>query len=378
MSPVTKAGLEDVVAASSEICFIDGEKGILVYRGYEIGQLAERATFEEVAYLLWNGRLPRQSELDELSEALAAARGLPSEMMPVLEALARPQSGQAGSPMAALRTAVSALAAFDPEAEDNSIEANRRKAVRLTSQMATIIAAGERLRRGRQPIAPVPKLSHAANFLYMLTGHEPEAETARAFDTCLVLHAEHGFNASTFAARVVASTQSDMHSAICAALGALKGPLHGGANTGVMEMLLEIGKPARVDDHVEQALAAKKRIMGFGHRVYRTLDPRARYLKKYSEQLAQRTGNGVWFEMSRRIEELMAAKGLNANVDFYSASTYYMMGIPHDLFTPVFALARITGWSAHVLEQLANNRLIRPREEYEGPMGLKFVPIEQR
>lgn len=374
MSPVGKAGLEDVVAASSQICFIDGEKGVLVYRGYDISELAERATFEEVAYLLWHGSLPRASQLEELSESLAVNRGLPPEMAPVLEASAR-----STSPMAALRTAVSALALYDPDAEDNSPEANRRKAIRLTSQMATIVAAYDRLRHGKDPIAPVPKLTHAANFLYMLTGRVPDEATARALDTCLVLHAEHGFNASTFAARIAASTLSDMHSAITAAIGTLKGPLHGGANTRVMEMLVEIGQMDRVEPYLRQTLAAKSRIMGFGHRVYHTLDPRARYLKKFSEQLGERTGNRLWFEISRRIEEWMQAeKGLNANVDFYSASTYYLMGIPPDLFTLIFALARITGWTAHVLEQMSNNRLIRPREEYEGPRGLKYVPIEQR
>lgn len=374
MSPTAKAGLEDVVAASSRICFIDGEKGILVYCGYEIGELAEHATFEEVAYLLWHGSLPRRAELEALSERLAASRGLPDEMMPILRACARSES-----PMAALRTAVSALALFDPDAEDNSPETNQRKAIRLTSQMATIVAAYDRLRKGKDPIPPVPKLSHAANFLYMLTGNVPDEMTARALDVCLVLHAEHGFNASTFAARVTASTQADMHSAICSAIGTLKGPLHGGANTRVMEMLVEIGKVERVEPYLGEALAAKKRIMGFGHRVYHTLDPRARFLKKFSEELAKRAANPAWYEISREIETRMRElKGLDANVDFYSASTYYMMGIPHDLFTPVFAVARIAGWSAHVLEQMADNRLIRPREDYTGPMGLKYVPMEKR
>ncbi len=369
-----KVGLQDVVIATTEICSIDGQRGILTYRGYNIHDLAEHSTFEEVVYLLWYGRLPRPAELDELRRQLVEHRPIAPEMVDLLKRLPPPQH-----PMETLRTAVSALSLYDPEAEDMSLEANRRKALRLTGQMGTIVAAFGRIRDGQEPIPPDPNLNHAANFLYMLTGQAPDAETARHFDVALILHADHSFNASTFAARVTASTLSDMHSAITSAIGTLKGPLHGGANEQVMRMLLEIQTLDRVDDHIHRLLAEKKKIMGFGHRVYHTEDPRATVLRKMSEALGRRHHDTRWFEMSKRIEELMIReKKLNANVDFYSASAYYVMGIPVDLYPLIFAVSRISGWTAHVLEQYANNKLIRPLAEYTGPTNQKYVPIDQR
>ena len=372
---VAKAGLEGVVAADSSICYIDGDAGILSYRGYNIHTLAENATFEETAYLLWFGRLPKRAELEELQQKLAAARGLPAAVMDFLRALP-PKT----VPMHMLRTAVSALSIYDPDAEDMSEQANIRKSIRLTAQMGTVVAAFARLRDGKQPVDPDPALSYAANFLYMLNGTRPAEVSAKTLDIALILHADHEFNASTFAGRVTAGTLADLHSATTSALGALKGPLHGGANEAVMKILAPIGSADEAVAHVREMLAAKKKVPGFGHRVYRTEDPRATHLRRMSEALGRQHNDPKWFEMSRAIEQLVnSEKRLNANVDFYSASTYHVLGIPIDLFTPVFAMSRITGWTAHFLEQYANNRLIRPRSDYVGPpVGQPWVPIEQR
>jgi citrate synthase len=369
-----KVGLQDVVVATSSICSIDGQRGILTYRGYDIHDLAEHATFEEVVYLLWYGRLPRQHELDELIQQLAENRPISPEIVDLLKRLPPPQH-----PMETLRTAVSALSLYDAEAEDMSEEANRRKALRLTGQMGTLVAAFGRIREGKEPVPPDPKLGHAANFLYMLKGERPDPEDAHWFDVALILHADHSYNASTFCARVTASTLSDMHSCITSAIGALKGPLHGGANEQVMRMLLEIQTPENVAPYIHNLLAQKKKVMGFGHRVYHTEDPRATVLRRMSEALGKRTGQTKWFEMSKQIEDLMIReKKINANVDFYSASSYYVLGIPVDLYPLVFAVSRISGWTAHVLEQYANNKLIRPLAEYVGPTNQKYVPISQR
>ncbi len=373
------AGLRDVVAAPSSICFIDGEKGLLVYRGYNIHELAEHSTFEEVVYLLWNGRLPKPSELDELNAQLIAHRQLPAEVMAMIKSFPKNVV-----PMDALRTTVSALAFYDPERSDNSLDANRRRALRLTAQFATVVAAIDRIRKGLEPLDPKPELSQAASFLYMLNGREPMDVEAKALDIALVLHADHEFNASTFAARVTAGTLADMYASITSAIGALSGPLHGGANEQVMKMLLKIGSLEKVEKFVNDKFAAGEKIMGIGHAVYHTEDPRATYLRRMSEAIGKRQGDTKWFDMSHRIEEIVVAemnkkqKPIRANVDFYSASTYYMLGIPIDLFTPIFAVSRISGWTAHVLEQLGNNKLIRPRSEYTGEMDLKYVPIDRR
>lgn len=372
-----KAGLEDVVATSSAICFLDGERGVLSYRGYDIHDLARFATFEEVCALLWHGRLPTRHELGDLQSQLAAARALPEPILRLMKTLP-PSDG-----MDALRTLTSALANYDPDAADSSERAAYRKAIRLTGQMASLVAAWGRLQQGRTPVLPDPAMGHAASFLYMLTGERPSAAAVRAMDVALVLHADHELNASTFAARVAAATLADMHSAVVAGIGTLKGPLHGGANAEVMRMLLDIGRdapPERIDGYIRGKLARKEKIPGFGHRVYRTEDPRATHLRRLSKEMGERAGETRWFEMSQRIEALVRSeKKLYPNVDFYSASAYYSMGIPVDLYTPIFAVSRISGWTAHVLEQYANNRLIRPRAEYTGPAYPQtWVPLEQR
>jgi citrate synthase len=378
MNPApAKAGLEDVVATSSSICYIDGERGTLAYCGYDIHDLAEHATFEEVCFLLWHRRLPRRAELGDLQTGLAAARPLPEPMLRLLRML------PPGDGMEALRTATSALAHYDPDAATHSPQANLRKAVRLTGQLASLVAAWGRLSAGRAPIAPDPVLGHAANFLYMLTGERPSSAAVRAFDVALTLHADHELNASTFAARVTAATLSDIHSAVVSGVGTLKGPLHGGANADVMRMLLELGDTAsdeRIGSFVRGKLARKEKIPGFGHRVYRTEDPRATHLRQMSRELGERAGSTTWFEISRKIEALVKAeKQLAPNVDFYSASTYYILGIPIDLYTPIFAVSRVSGWTAHVLEQYANNRLIRPRADYTGPpVPQPWVPLDRR
>jgi citrate synthase len=372
-----KAGLEDTVATSSAICYLDGDRGVLAYCGHDIHDLARHATFEEVCYLLWHWRLPTRSELGDLQSQLAAARPLPEAVVRAMRGL------PAGDGMDQLRTLASVLSHYDPDAADGSPTANYRKAVRLTAQFASLVATMGRVNRGGGPIQPDPALGHAANFLYMLTGERPGGLSVRAFDVALILHADHELNASTFAARVIAATLSDIHSAVVGAIGALKGPLHGGANADVMRLLLDVGKDApieRAEDVVRAKLARKEKIPGFGHRVYTTEDPRATHLRQMSKQLGERAGEPQWFAMSQRVEALVKAeKKLNANVDFYSASTYYVLGIPVDLFTPVFAVSRISGWTAHVLEQFANNRLIRPRAEYVGPeYPQRYVPLESR
>ncbi len=372
-----KAGLEDVVAATSSICYLDGDRGVLAYFGYDIHDLAERATFEEVCYLLWHGRLPNRAELGDLKSQLNGSMQLGEPVLRLMKQL------PASDGMDALRTLTSILGHFDTDAADSSQAANFRKAVRLTAQLASLVATYGRMQAGGGPIQPDPALGHAANFLYMLTGKRPDALSTRAFDVALTLHADHELNASTFAARVSAATLTDLHSAIVGAIGALKGPLHGGANADVMRLLIEIGPdapPEKIDEAIRGKLARKVKIPGFGHRVYRTEDPRATHLRKMSEELGKRAGNTRWFEMSRRIEQLVTGeKKLYPNVDFYSASTYYTLGIPIDLFTPIFAVSRISGWTAHCLEQYANNRLIRPRTDYIGPTyPQRVLPVDQR
>ena len=370
-----KEGLEDVVAADSSICYIDGDRGVLSYRGIDIHELAEKSTFEEVCFLLWEGRLPRREELEETRRAVGQERALPPEILELLTSLVPHLT-----PMDALRTIVSALAETDPDVRDMSPAANHRKSVRLTGQIATIVAAHHRIREGQPLVDPDLSLGHAEDFLRMLNGAKPSAEAVRAFDMALVLHADHELNASTFAARVTAATLADMHSAITSAIATLKGPLHGGANEAVIRMLLEIGSLERVDDHIHAKLAAKEKIMGFGHRVYHTEDPRATHLRAMSRALAESSGETRWYDMSRRIEKIInEEKKLNSNVDFYSASVYYMLGIPPDLFTPIFAVSRVSGWTAHVLEQYENNRLIRPRAEYIGPeYPQPYVAVDAR
>jgi citrate synthase len=375
-APKPKAGLEDVVAATSSICYLDGQRGVLAYYGYDIHDLV-RASFEECCYLLWHGRLPNRGELGDLQSQLAAARPLSEPMLRLMKQL------PASDGMDTLRTLTSALGQYDPEASDNSQPANYRKAVRLTAQTGSLVATYGRLQAGGGPIQPDPALGHSANFLYMLTGERPNALAIRAFDIALVLHADHELNASTFAARVAAATLTDLYSAIVGAIGALKGPLHGGANADVMRLLIEIGQdapPDRIDEAIRGKLARKVKIPGFGHRVYRTEDPRATHLRKMSKELGERAGNTRWYEMSQRIEHLVTGeKKLYPNVDFYSASTYYTLGIPIDLFTPIFAVSRVSGWTAHCLEQYSNNRLIRPRTDYIGPpYPQTFLPLEQR
>jgi citrate synthase len=369
-------GLEGVVATTSGICYIDGDQGVLAYRGIDIHELADHTTFEETCYLLWYGKLPSRNELKELRERLAAERKLDPAILTLLRNVPR-----GVPPMHVLRTAVSALSFYDADDQKADHEANLSKAIRLTSQIAMIVAAYDRIRKGKDVVEPDRKLSHAANFLLQLDGSKPSETAERALDIALILHADHELNASTFAARVVAATLSDMHSAVTAAIGALKGPLHGGANEAVFHILQAIDKAGSDPvEHVKGMLAQKKKIPGFGHRVYHTEDPRATHLRKMSRDLGQASGKNKWFEMSRRIEEFVKSeKKLNANVDFYSASTYQTLGIDVDLFTPVFAVSRISGWTAHVIEQLDDNRLIRPRADYVGPAYPQhYVPMERR
>ena len=367
----SKAGLEDVVAGESAICFLDGERGVLAYCGYDIHDLADAergASFEEVCHLMWHRRLPTRSELGDLQTQMAAARQLPEPILRAMKSLP-PVDG-----MDALRTLTSMLAHYDRDAADRSPQASYRKAVRLTGQLGALVATWGRMAAGGGPISPDPALGHAANFLYLLTGQRPSPFAARAFDVSLVLHADHELNASTFAARVAAATLTDIHSAIVAAIGTLKGPLHGGANAEVMKTLVEIGGDGgsanldRVESVIRGKLARKEKVSGFGHRVYKTEDPRATHLRRLSKALGEKSGQPQWYAMTERIEQVVKTeKGLYANVDLYSASMFYAMGIPIDLYTPIFAVSRISGWTAHVLEQYANNRLIRPRAEYIGP-----------
>ncbi|HMO80522.1 MAG TPA: citrate synthase [Pyrinomonadaceae bacterium] len=368
------AGLRGVVAAQSSIGDVDGEKGILIYQGYDIHDLAENSTFEEVVFLLWNGRLPKSEELSQLTAQFRANYSVAPE---VIELMKRFPTD--ADPMDVLRTAVSSLDFFDRNGHSTDRDNAVRTAVRLTGQIGTIAAAWDRIRNDKDVVAPDENLGIAENFLYMLRGERPDAEEARMFDIALILHADHELNASTFTTRVVAGTLAGMYGAVTAGIAALAGPLHGGANTAVMRMLLEIGDIDKVDEFVDNALEAKKKIMGIGHAVYRTEDPRATWLRKFSKTMSERRGESKWFEMSQRIEKLMhEKKGMFPNVDFYSASTYYLMGIPLDLYTPIFAVSRISGWTGHILEQYADNKLIRPRAEYIGERGLKYIPIAER
>jgi citrate synthase len=368
------AGLRGVVAASSSIGDVNGEKGELIYQGLNIHDLAANSTFEEVIFLLWHGRLPKREELDELRRSLGQCYEVPQEILALMRQFPRD-----AEPMDALRTAISALDFYDKSAADTSREASLKTATRLTAQLPTIVAASHRLRQGLEPVRPKSDLNIATNFLYMLKGEMPSDTDAHIFDVCLILHADHELNASTFTARVVAGTLADMYGAVTAAIAALSGPLHGGANTNVMKMLLEIGEVERVEPYIKEALAAKRKIMGMGHAVYRTEDPRATHLRRFSKEMGERAGDTKWYDISRKVEEvIMREKGLYPNVDFFSASTYYMMGIPLELYTPIFAVSRISGWTGHILEQYGNNKLIRPRAEYIGPRNVAYVPIDQR
>ena len=380
MSSVTTTqapkGLEGVVATTSKICYIDGDNGVLAYGGIDIHELADKSTFEETTCLLWNGTLPNRTELAAFTAQLAAAR----EMNPAIVALLRDVPAYA-SPMEVLRTAVSLLSIYDADEKDCSHAANLRKAFRLTAQIPMIVAMFDRIRKGKAIVEADRGLSHAANFLWMLNGEKPSATATRAFDIALILHADHELNASTFAARVIAATLSDMHSAITGAIGALKGPLHGGANEATMKLLYAI-EAAGADpvEYVRAMFDRKEKISGFGHRVYHTEDPRATHLRRMSEELGKAAGNTRWFDMSSKIEAFVRSeKKLNANVDFYSASTYTTLGIDIDLFTPIFAISRMSGWAAHVIEQHDDNRLIRPRADYTGPVyPVKYVPVAER
>lgn len=376
---MSNRGLEGVVAARTELSKVYGEEGRLIYSGYDIGDLAENTSFEEVCHLLWHGELPNRDELTALRRQFADARPVDGRLIDTLRGL--PDETH---PMAVLRTAVSAAGCYDADAENMDEADNRRKALAITAKMATITAAWERIRNGDDPIDADPEMSYAENLLYMMTGERPDDISARTMDVALILHADHGLNASTFSARVTIATLSDMYSAITSAIGTLKGPLHGGANQRVMQMLQDVGDPAEAEAWVEDALERGEKVMGFGHRVYRALDPRARILRRMAEELAEREGETRWIDLSTRIAEVMGeemerrGKPIYPNVDFYSASVYYTMGIPTDLFTNIFACARSAGWTANVLEQLADNRLIRPRAEYVGPTGRTVEPIDER
>jgi len=363
-----------VVAADTRLSDVRGEEGVLIYAGYDIDELAGKISYEEVVHLLHENRLPNRQELNALKRTLAGYRPVPANVVAILRALPKETP-----PMHVLRTGISALGCFDAEADDPSPETQKKKALKLIAQIPVITAFFHRLRCGKEIVEPDAALGEAANFLYMMDGEKPSKEKEDTLDLCYVLHADHGMNASTFSARVTIATLSDMYSAITTAIGTLKGPLHGGANEGVIKMLLEIGSPDKVDAYVENALKNKQKIMGIGHRVYKTLDPRAPRLRVMAQQLSAKIGEPKWIQMSDRIAQLMLEqKHLNANVDFYSATVYYSLGIPTDLFTPIFAIARTAGWTAHVLEQLGDNRLIRPQSHYTGPVGLKVGPIEQR
>ena len=372
--PYVNRGLEGIVAFSSTKSAIDGEKGDLIYSGYNIDTLAENSSFEEVAFLLWNDRLPTAEELDDLKEKLVAERDLPR---PVIEYLKN--TSKDAEPMSVLRTATSMLADFDEEAPLDDIDANMRKSIRITAKMPAIIAGFQRIRDGKEFITPLKEGSTAYNFLYMLNGERPGESAEKTMDICLIIHAEHGMNASTFTARAICSTQSDIYSAITGAIGSLKGPLHGGANTAVMNMLLKLDKDADVEEYIRERLAERKKVMGFGHRVYRTVDPRAKHLMAMARDLAEETDSVYLYEWSEKIVEVMKdEKGIDPNVDFFSATVYYSMGIKTDLFTCIFAMSRITGWTAHFIEQAANNRLIRPRQLYVGEKNLPWTPIAER
>ena len=376
--PEIKRGLRDVYLDTTEASFVDGQAGKLLYRGYNIHDLAEKSSFEEVVYLLLHGSLPTRKQLDDLDSTLRANRGVPDEVVQVL----RLGLVKSSHPMDALRTGVSALSGSDPEVTDNSVEATVRKGVRLTAQAATIVAAHHRIRSGLEPVRPNPDLNHASNFLYMLFGEQPDSETGKLMDVDFILHAEHSSNASAFGARVAASTFSDLHSAVVAGIGVLKGPWHGGAAEEVMKMAMEIGQPENADEYARKILDSGGRIMGFGHRVYKTEDPRARHLRERSQQLGEKRGQPHWFQILRHLEENSMvpyrSRGIYVNVDFFAGSIYLLLGIPEDLFVPIFALGRIPGWALQCIEQYADNILIRPLLDYRGPMDLEYMPIEQR
>ena len=365
-------GLEGVIAFASELSSIVG--ATLTYRGYVIEDLAEHSTFEEVVYLLWHGRLPRQAELDQLTHDLRSQYALPEPVLDVMHRLPTDVH-----PMEYVRTVTSVMALYDPDRHDNSQDANVRKATRMVARMPALVAGFDRIRNGMEPLAPKPDANIATNFLYMLQGQDPDPEFAKFFDIALILHADHEINASTFAARATVSTVSDIYSGVVSAIGSLKGPLHGGANEQVMVTLKAIGSIDNVEPYLMKALANRDRIMGFGHRVYKEGDPRAKILGPMSKRMGEKTGQPQWYEMSVLVDQIMdREKGLIPNVDFYSASTYHNMGIPTDIFTPVFVMSRVAGWTAHVIEQLDRNRLIRPRAKYVGPVDLKWVPASQR
>lgn len=367
-------GLEGIVAAATQLSDVQGTEGILTYRGYNINDLAANSTFEETLDLLWYGVLPNKEQLNKLTRKLIEARPLPEEVLAAMKLF--PKKSQ---PMDVLRTVVSQLGLHDVDETDNSVSANVRKSIRLTAQMPTIVAAWHNIHQNREPISPRADLSHAANFLYMLDGKEPTPASARILDIALILHMDHGLNASTFVARSIASTESDMYSAISGALGALKGPLHGGANEAVMKMLLSLGDISRVEPFVKDALTNHRKVPGFGHRIYKTNDPRALQLRRIAGELADHTGNRKWFDMSEKMREVVwNERQLYVNVDFYSASVYYTLGIPIELFTPIFAISRVAGWTAHVMEQLLDNRIMRPDSEYVGPKDQVYIPIDQR
>jgi 2-methylcitrate synthase len=367
-------GLEGVVAAETRLCDLDGRNGRLAYCGYDIDELARQASFEEVAYLLWHGELPTKAELDRFRVELAGARQIPPNLIEAFRLMPRDTD-----PMRVLQATVAVLGMHDPDTTDNSREANLRKARRLTSQIATAVCAHHRVRSGEPPVVPAPDLSHAANFLYMLTGKRPSDVVARALDASLILYAEHELNASTFTTRVIAATLSDMHSAVAGGVGALKGTLHGGAGEAVMRTLIEIGRVDNVEPWADKALAEKRRLMGFGHRVYTAGDPRAAILRGMAEEACRQSGQGMWYDMAVRLHaKIHAAKKLIPNVDFYSAPLFYSIGIPVDLFTPVITVSRIAGWTANLLEQYDDNRLIRPRADYKGYPRRAYVPVEKR
>jgi citrate synthase len=373
-SSAATAGLRGVVAAQSAIGDVNGEKGILIYQGYDIHDLAEHSNFEEVIFLLWNGRLPNKSELEELKSQFQANYEAPAEVIEFMRNFPKD-----ADPMDVLRTTVSALDFYDKDGHGTDRETALKTSIKLTGQIGTLVAAWERIRNGKEVVAPDGSLSIAENFLYMLRGEKPDAEEARMFDICLILHADHELNASTFTTRVIAGTLADVYGAVTGGIAALAGPLHGGANTAVMKMLKEIGSEDKIDGWLDNALAEKRKIMGIGHAVYKTEDPRATWLRKFSQQMGEKKGDMSWFNMSQKIEKAMLdKKGMYPNVDFYSASTYYLMGIPLDLYTPIFAVSRISGWTGHILEQYGNNKLIRPRAEYIGERDLKYTSIDER
>lgn len=373
-STAATAGLRGVVAAQSAIGDVNGELGILIYQGYDIHDLATNSTFEEVIYLLWNGKLPAKSELEDLTAQFRANYDAPAEVIEMIKTFPKD-----ADPMDVLRTAVSALDFYDADGHGTDREHAHEAAVKLTAQIGTLVAAWDRIRNGKDVIAPDKALGIAENFLYMLRGERCDADEARMFDICLILHADHELNASTFTCRVIAGTLADVYGSVTGGIAALAGPLHGGANTAVMKTLLEIGSLENVEPWLDKALEEKRKVMGIGHAVYKTEDPRATWLRKFSHTMGERKGELKWFEMSQKIEKLMMEKkGMYPNVDFYSASTYYLMGIPLDLFTPIFAVSRISGWTGHILEQYGNNKLIRPRAEYIGERDLKYTPIDER